>query len=56
MPLQSGTSNAVKSANISELVQSGYPQKQAVAIAYSNARKSGKVGVQKGKKVGVKRG
>ena len=40
MPLKKGKSNAVKSSNIKELVHSGYPQKQAVAIAYSKARES----------------
>lgn len=39
MPLMSGSSDAVRSANISELRKSGYPEKQAVAIAYSNQRK-----------------
>lgn len=39
MPLKSGKSDAVKSANIRELVRSGRPQKQAVAIALDKARK-----------------
>src|SRR3990167_4369167 len=42
MPLiKSGSKKAI-SANISELVHSGRPQKQAVAIALSNARKYGR--------------
>lgn len=38
-PLRAGYSRRVISANISELVRSGYPQKQAIAIALSTARK-----------------
>ncbi len=41
MPLKPGKSKAVVSSNISELVGSGKPQKQAVAIALNTARKSG---------------
>lgn len=49
MPLQPGKSQAVVSSNIKELVESGRPQKQAVAIALHNARKpAGK------KRIGVK--
>lgn len=40
MPLKKGKSNASKSANIRELRHSGYPEKRAVAIAYSKARES----------------
>ena len=36
-----GKSEKVVSANIKELKSSGYPQKQAVAIALSTARQSG---------------
>lgn len=49
MPLKTGKSNAVKSQNIAELMRSGYPQKQSVAIAYSKAGESRK------KKPGKKR-
>jgi hypothetical protein len=40
MPLESGSSRAVVSHNISEMVNSGHPQAQAVAAALSNARRS----------------
>jgi hypothetical protein len=39
MPLKRGSSKKTVSANIRELRGSGYPQKQAVAIALSTARK-----------------
>lgn len=42
MPLMSGKSKKTISQNISELMHSGRDQKQALAIALSNARKTGK--------------
>lgn len=39
MPLTPGNSQAVKSANIREMVHSGFPQRQAIAAALSNARR-----------------
>ena len=47
MPLRKGRSRKVVSANISELVRSGRPRKQAIAIALKTSgkarkRKSGK--------------
>lgn len=40
MPLKKGKSKKVISANIRELRHAGYPQKQSVAIALSQSRKS----------------
>ena len=40
MPLKKGKSNKVISANIRELMHTGRPQDQAIAIAMSSARKS----------------
>jgi len=50
MPIKKGKSKSVVSANISELRESGRPEKQAVAIALSEARKSGAKIPKKGKK------
>lgn len=41
MPLQRGKSQAVISSNIREMRHSGYPERQAIAIAESQARRSG---------------
>ena len=42
MPLKKGKSDKVVSTNIRELMHSGRPQKQAIAIAYSKAGRSRK--------------
>lgn len=38
MPLESGSSQAVISHNIAEMIRAGHPPKQAEAAAYSKAR------------------
>jgi len=40
MPLKSGTKRETISRNIRYLIHRGYPQKQAVAIALSHARRT----------------
>jgi len=49
MPLKPGSSRKTISANIKTEIAAGRPQKQAVAIALSEAEKSRK-GSKKGKK------
>ena len=39
MPLKSGSSRAVISSNIREMIHAGHPQRQAIAAALSNARR-----------------
>ena len=40
MPLKKGKSKKIISANIAELMKSGRPKDQAIAISYSKAGKS----------------
>ena len=41
MPLRKGKSRETVSQNVSEMMHSGYPQKQAVAASLDTARRSG---------------
>ena len=40
MPMKTGTSEEVISDNISKMMEEGYPQKQAIAMALRSAGKS----------------
>jgi len=42
MPLKSGSSQAVISANIREMIEAGHPREQAIAAALRKAGKSNK--------------
>lgn len=55
MPLKSGSSDAVISYNIAELIKSGKKRDQAIAIAYDKAgRARKKTVVKKRRRVGGK--
>ena len=56
MPLKKGSSRETISENISEMEHSGYPHRQAVAAALSNARRSKKKVGKKHKGHGRKKG
>lgn len=50
MPLRDGSSQKVISANVAELVRSGRPRQQAVAIAYNHAGRGTKKMAKKKRK------
>lgn len=54
MPLVKGNSRKAISENIRRLIHEGYPQKQAIAIAYSVARRTGRKQRKSTKKRGRK--
>lgn len=47
MPLKKGKGKKILASNIKELIAAGHPQKQAVAIAYSEEEESKKKKVKK---------
>ena len=51
MPLKPGKSSKTISAYIKKLIDAGYPQKQAVAIAMSNSKRTAKRQSKKKKRV-----
>lgn len=50
MPLKRGKSSKTRSQNIAELRRSGYPEKQAIAIGYSEQRRAREKRVKKAEK------
>lgn len=49
MPLKKGKSKKTFKSNVREMMHSGRPQKQALAAAYSQARRSSEKGRKRGK-------
>lgn len=50
MPLKKGTSQRVINENIEELIRSGKPRNQAIAIAHDFARRQGAKTRKKGRR------